>query len=90
MHDNLYLHPRQIDKMSCIGSSATSPSSAYTHTLHVDVRILVKSDARVHYHNSTCLMSFTIGSFSNMGKYPWYAYLRDIECTKDLFVVIFG
>ena len=36
MRDNPYLHAQQIDKMCRLNLSASWPSSAYNHNLHVD------------------------------------------------------
>ena len=87
MHDNIYLHSRHIDKMSSIGSSASSPYSACIHIPHVDAHILDKCNTMVHCHNLKGSTPLTTDSFRNLGKYPWYVRLHDIECTKDPHIV---
>ena len=41
----------------------------------------------VHCHNSKGSVPLTTSSFKNLGKYPWYVRLLDIECTRDPRVV---
>ena len=50
MHDNIYLHAQQIDKMGSIISLASSPHSTCICTLHVDAHILYKCYTMAHCH----------------------------------------
>ena len=83
MRDNIYLHAQHIHKMSSIGLSASSPSSACIHIPHVNAHILDKCSTMVHCHNLKGSLPLTTDSFRNMGKYPWYVHPCDTECTGD-------
>ena len=87
MCDNLYLHAWHIDIMCSIGLSDSSPSSACICISHVDAHILDKCGTTVHCHNLKGSTPLRTSSFRNMGKYPWYVCLHDVECTRDAHIV---
>ena len=84
MHNNIYLHAQHIHKMSSIGLSASSPSSACIHILHADSHKIGKCDTMVHFHNSMGSVPQIADNFGSQGKYLLCVHQRDNECTKGL------
>ena len=67
MHDSLYLHAQQIDKMRSIGLLVSLPSSACIYILHVDAHKLDICSTIVHLHNSMGLVLLIKYNFRNQG-----------------------
>ena len=84
MHDSIYLHAPQIDKMRNISLSSLSPSFACIHILHVDSHRLGICGTMVHYRKLMGSVPQIADNFRSHGKYPCCVHPHDIECTKGL------
>ena len=82
MHNSLYLHAPQIDKMNNIGFFASLPSSARIHILHVTAHRLGICGTMVCCCNSVGPVPQIADNFGIQGKYLWCVHPRNIECIK--------
>ena len=69
MHDSLYLHAPQIDKMNNTGLLALTPSSACTYIIFLGAHRLDICDTMVLCHNSEGLVPQIANNCGIPGKY---------------------
>ena len=69
MHDSLYLHAPQNDKMNNIGLLASTPSSSCSYILRFDARILDICDTMVRCGISVGSVPQLTDNFESQGKY---------------------
>ena len=82
MHNSLYLHAPQINKMNNIGFPTSSPSSACIHVLHVGAHRLGICGTMVRCRKSMVSVPMIADNFRIRGKYLWCVHPHDFECTK--------
>ena len=82
MHNIIYLHAPQINKMNNIGFPTSSPSSACIHVLHVGAHRLGICGTMVRCRNSMVSVPMITDNFIIRGKYLWCVHPHDFECTK--------
>ena len=69
MHESIYLHAKQIDKMNNIGLLDSKPYSSCNYILHVSAHRLGICGTMVRYHNSVGSAPQMADNFESQGKY---------------------